>query len=145
MPFTPSGPKALSLRSNTVSLAPASIRASPSEFYDKKADREQTKVTKGRTVYQNNNNAHVHAGYFFPKSWILCRIATKLRLEAYTCFEVDDNVKEKVSYQGRWDLRAKTASKHVAPVTALREENKDAQCQPRDKKQKQIIRYYNDI
>lgn len=62
----------------------------------------------------------------FFKSWILCSIATKLRPGAYTCFDVDNNVKEEVFYQGRWDLRAKTTSKHVAPITALKEENKGA-------------------
>lgn len=42
MPFTPSGPNALSLRSKTVSLAPAIIKASPREFYNTRW------ITRGR-------------------------------------------------------------------------------------------------
>lgn len=33
---------------------------------------------------------------------------------------MDNNVKE-VHYQGRWDLRAQTTCKHVAPITVLKE------------------------
>lgn len=72
IPFTPSGPKALSLRSKTVSLAPASIRASPSEFYNTR-DKINIKMRRGSapktktrdTVTMLCNNSDIERTEYF--------------------------------------------------------------------------------
>ncbi|KAF3846744.1 hypothetical protein F7725_003822 [Dissostichus mawsoni] len=68
MPFTPSGPKALSLRSKTVSRAFASIRASPREFYITRGERDKI-------------NGRINRGQCKVCSWLITLVL--LEIETY--------------------------------------------------------------